>query len=287
MSTKIITVSASPPSESSGSDYYKGAPLNAVEFDQNLINLRAAVDRRALVSSSNAFACGALTATTINGTTITGVGVTSIFNSGSVDNTTNTYLNLIKNSSKAWSIGNVLHSSSRDFTITDDQNGGGTARLCINEAGNVLIGTVTASTGAKLEVAGSMSCTGVFSTLGGSALGITIRSNGIQTEEYNGTDAITLNYKGYLNGTTQYRSLNIYDGKTNRIAEFNSTGLAVTGSISATGDLDLGTGGILKCGSGAISGSATSAGNALPALAEGYLVVSISGVNKKIPYYGA
>jgi hypothetical protein len=45
MSTKIITVSATPPAESTGGDVNKGAPLTAAEFDQNLVNLRAAVDR--------------------------------------------------------------------------------------------------------------------------------------------------------------------------------------------------------------------------------------------------
>ena len=42
--TKIITVAAIPPAVASGADYNKGAALNAAEFDQNTINLRAAVD---------------------------------------------------------------------------------------------------------------------------------------------------------------------------------------------------------------------------------------------------
>lgn len=45
MPTKIITVSAVPPAESSGADTNKGAAMNATEYDQNIINLRAAVDR--------------------------------------------------------------------------------------------------------------------------------------------------------------------------------------------------------------------------------------------------
>ena len=45
MTTKIITVSAVPPAESSGADTNKGTALNATEFDQNIVNLRAAVDR--------------------------------------------------------------------------------------------------------------------------------------------------------------------------------------------------------------------------------------------------
>lgn len=66
MSTKIITVSATPPAESSGVDYNKGAPLNATEFDQNIVNLRAAVDRKCPMGgpgSSQAFSVGGLLAT--------------------------------------------------------------------------------------------------------------------------------------------------------------------------------------------------------------------------------
>jgi len=60
MTTKIITplATASVPAESSGADYNKDAPLNAVEFAQNLVNLRAAVDRR-LLSSDVAVGGGA------------------------------------------------------------------------------------------------------------------------------------------------------------------------------------------------------------------------------------
>lgn len=47
MSTKIITVGASTPAVSTGADFNKGAPLNAAEFDQNLANLRGAVDAKA------------------------------------------------------------------------------------------------------------------------------------------------------------------------------------------------------------------------------------------------
>lgn len=63
MATKIITVAATPPAVSTGADYNKGAPLNAVEFDQNLVNLRAAVDGKAALagSASQAFSASVLT----------------------------------------------------------------------------------------------------------------------------------------------------------------------------------------------------------------------------------
>lgn len=51
---KLITVagSGSVPTESTGADYNKGAPLNAVEFDQIHVNLRAAIYRRALLTTN-------------------------------------------------------------------------------------------------------------------------------------------------------------------------------------------------------------------------------------------
>lgn len=51
MATKIYTVNASPPAESSGSDVNKGAALTAAEFDQTIINLRAAIDRVSTVQA--------------------------------------------------------------------------------------------------------------------------------------------------------------------------------------------------------------------------------------------
>jgi len=72
MSTKIITVAATPPGESSGSDYNKGAPLNATEFDQNLVNLRAAVDRRALAATPTFTGIVTLSDTTESSSTSTG-----------------------------------------------------------------------------------------------------------------------------------------------------------------------------------------------------------------------
>lgn len=68
MSTKIITVATTPPAVSTGADYNKGAPLNASEFDQNTVNLRAAVDSKAnLISPSfTTPALGVATGTSFN-----------------------------------------------------------------------------------------------------------------------------------------------------------------------------------------------------------------------------
>lgn len=83
MATKIITVSATPPAESTGSDHNKGAPLNASEFDQNLVNIKAAVDRKT-TNSSAAITGGAIDGTTIGATTPASGGFTTINVSDSV-----------------------------------------------------------------------------------------------------------------------------------------------------------------------------------------------------------
>jgi hypothetical protein len=54
MTTKIITVQSPAPAESAGADVNKGAPLNAAEFDQNLVNLRAALDRKKDTAAADA-----------------------------------------------------------------------------------------------------------------------------------------------------------------------------------------------------------------------------------------
>lgn len=89
---------------------------------------------------------------------------------------------------------------------------------------------------ANMWISGAIRSNGIFSTLGGSSLGITIRSNGLYTEEFNGADAITMNYRGYLNGTTQFRNLAIYDGKQSPILTLTgSSKLAdFTGRVSAS-----------------------------------------------------
>ncbi len=85
-----------------------------------------------------------------------------------------------------------------------------------------------------LAVTGGLSATGVANFLGGDSLGLTIRSNGLTTEEFNGTDSILVNYNGYLNGTTQFRNFQVFNGKQGLIGDFSSTGLAVTGTTSTT-----------------------------------------------------
>ena len=85
-------------------------------------------------------------------------------------------------------------------SLGPDQYKGGPLNLV--EFDQVLINLQT-SIGRAMPLAGSagqafsvgaLSATGVFNCLGGSSLGITIRSNGFTTEEYNDLDAINFNY---------------------------------------------------------------------------------------------
>ena len=59
-----------------------------------------------------------------------------------------------------------------------------------------------------------------------------LRDNSLENQATNGNSDIGINYYGYAGGTTQYRDLNIYDGKTNLIAQFDGSsgkvGIGVT-----------------------------------------------------------
>ncbi len=78
----------------------------------------------------------------------------------------------------------------------------------------------------RLGIAVTPTCTldvgGVVRFKSGST-GITIRYSNIASEEYDGVSAITFNYTGYQNGTTQFRNFGVYDGKQNPI-------MVITGS---------------------------------------------------------
>lgn len=105
----------------------------------------------------------------------------------------------------------------------------------------------TAGAPALLGAAGNfttLDATGTanFTTTGG--YGVQIAENNIINGSYlfNGAGDLGINLHGYNGGTTQYRSLIIYDGKANVIAQFIGSAtpkLAVTGALSATDTLTL------------------------------------------------
>ena len=172
MSTQIITRNLTPPGVTTGADINKNAALTATEFDQNLINLRAAVDGKSPLAgpgSSQAFTTGALTAThgTFSDAVEYGVDITGAllasgkYYSGVVIGTAPT-------SNQRIGIGMVYDSgapSSSYFHITPYGGTEGSIFKIINSSGNVLIGTTidNAST-ALLQVNGLISTTGVITT---------------------------------------------------------------------------------------------------------------------------
>jgi len=96
---------------------------------------------------------------------------------------------------------------------------------------NGTVGATTPASGAFT----TLNASGITNILGGSSLGITFRSNTIQTEEFNGTDGIAFNYNGYQNGTTQFRNFNIYNGKQTLIAAFSNGATSLTGTFGVSG----------------------------------------------------
>ena len=140
MTTKIITVEATPPAESTGADYYKGAPLNAAEFDQNLVNLRAAVDRKASLSNP-----------TFTGTVVL-PATTSI---GDVSATELQYLNSVTSNVQD-QINSKPPINNPTFTGTVSLPGG-TANgvLYLNGSKQVTSGSGLTFNGAKLTVSGT------------------------------------------------------------------------------------------------------------------------------------
>jgi len=145
MSTKIITVSATPPSESSGADYNKGAPLNAVEFDQNLVNFKAAIDgKMPLTGTAGAVAFGAVTATSGvfgSGTNTVQLGPKTVlfYNTGTSDG-------LIQSADDSSIFTNFSINKTKTALFANN------IEVMRVQAGNVLIGTTDSLTSSKLDI---------------------------------------------------------------------------------------------------------------------------------------
>jgi hypothetical protein len=104
-----------------------------------------------------------------------------------------------------------------------------TERLRIDSSGRVMIGTTT-NNGAALTVDSG----------GGS--NVVIRDNSIENHKSNSNGAITVNYKGYASGTTQFRDFHVYNGKTGQIATFDGSTNCVGIGVTTPGDADEGAG---------------------------------------------
>jgi len=153
MSTKIITVAGTTPAESTGADVNKGAPLNAAEFDQNLVNFRAAIDRRALQSSAVAFDCGPITVTTtanIGGGTLVGAQVLTVRRAGgagALNIGLDDYTGGSQRSVGYFSIGDTTGVLCTHAFYTRNSSATDVLTLKITPTGLDVTGSVTASTG--------------------------------------------------------------------------------------------------------------------------------------------
>ena len=274
MSTKIITVAVIPPSESSGSDYNKGAPLNATEFDQNIVNLRAAVDRRALAATPTFTGVVTLSDTTESSSTSTGclvlagglglakklTGVNAAFSGAVSTGAMNTAKLYSFGAAGAASIANAIQrvhcatdvslnigaiaGSPYGIWLQTCDPGSGTYPISLNPAGgSVLMGSTTSATGgaAKLEVNGGLYVGGGSAaniTLVGSAY--TALTLGQRTDDATLSSVFdTVSSGGFCSLRNESGALVIsrrvnYSDAMTKIAAFSSTGLAVTGGITAT-----------------------------------------------------
>ena len=137
-------------------------------------------------------------------------------------------------------------------TATYVVNTNGSERIRVDATGNLGIGTTTAKS--KLDVVGnafistSMStplviASNVYIPNATDRNSLNLTGNQINTIGFNGISNVAINYVGYNSGTTQFRDLLVYNGKSSAIATFTGStgGLTVSGDISASSDARLKT----------------------------------------------
>jgi hypothetical protein len=130
------------------------------------------------------------------------------------------------------------------FFYTKPDGGSLADRMRINSAGNVLIGTTT-DNGARLQVSGSLDVRNANSYFGSVKGYVYIVEDQINSYFSSDADAtLNINYYGYNQGTTRFRSFDVYNGKGGKILGLNgSTGAATfSSSVTAAGNITSGTG---------------------------------------------
>ena len=149
----------------------------------------------------------------------TGLAVTGALSAtGNITNTrtsgTSSVLSLVQSGIVQWDLTNEATS--------------GLLKIGVNGGNNIL--TLSNSTG--LAVTGALSATGVISTANLGLLG-----NQINETLTNANASIAINYAGYNLGTTQFRDLNIFDGKNALAASFagSTKSFSVVGNVGFNG----------------------------------------------------
>ena len=206
------------------------------------------------IGSTQGYTLGTLDNVTFTGQSVSAITFLATSNVGIKTNAPAYELYVVGNasiSSNAHLGTYVLHKNDVDTFIgfpandTFVVNTNNSEKLRVDLTGNVGIGTNTAK--AKLQVVGNahISTSLVSDTFGTQSASVgsgqyslLLSENQINTTQYNGLADIALNYVGYNSGTTQFRDLKVYNGKTTLIATFTgSTGdLTTSGNITAYSD---------------------------------------------------
>jgi hypothetical protein len=92
----------------------------------------------------------------------------------------------------------------------------------------------------------------------GIATGAYANIQNLNESSIDGLSYVSVNYTGYLNGTTQPRGLRVYDGKTNLISQTDSSGLTIIPSTASTSPT---TGALVVAGGVGVGGDINIGGN--------------------------
>lgn len=206
------------------------------------------------IGSTQGYTLGTLDNVTFTGQSVSAITYLATSNVGIKTSSPTYELDVVGNtsiSSNAYLGSYVFHKNDVDtyigFPINDTfvVHTNGSEKLRVDLNGNVGIGTSSAT--AKLQVVGNVAISSALSaqafavsniSIGTGQGSLYLNTNQINNIDYNGLAEVAINYVGYAAGTTQFRDLRVYNGKTAAIATFaGSTGdLTTTGNITAYSD---------------------------------------------------
>ena len=148
------------------------------------------------------------------------------------------YLNLYSNTGASFTT-QISRSAGADGDLNILNEGAGATVINQSGAGSIILKTNNTT---HITLANSNTYLSNIVNIGNETpqTSLWLTSNQINAGyEYNGTTAITFNFRGYNNGTTRFRDLNVYDGKENIVAAFTGSTKAVTvvGRLSSGGNI--------------------------------------------------